>query len=482
MGPMSFSFKLSERRIIFITVDLLLLMFSVLLALGVWCYRGGKEFGIPFLVSQFHWFVFLPGLWLLINIATNAYRLESFGHIRKSMHTLFSAFVIIFLFYSLIYFFSPPQSLPRGVVLYHGSASFLLLMLWRSLYYRLALHPTFKRRVLILGAGDTGQMIGRMIEAQLDLHYELLGFVAEGSADAGRPTREKKEDGSSSDQPARSGRVLGTTRELVPLVKEHKISEIILAPESGLGDEAFRALLASQEQGVTIIPMPVLYEQMTGRVPSNHIGANWYVALPLNNPESEGFYPIFKRLLDIGVAFVGGTLFLLLFPIIYTAIRMDSEGPVFYSQVRIGKGGRFFRTWKLRTMIIDAEKTGEAVWAKSRDPRITRVGKWLRRARIDEFPQFLNILMGEMSAVGPRPERPEFVSELEKQIPFYRLRHGVKPGMAGWAMIHQDYAGTVEDVLVRLQYDLYYIKYQSIGLDLFILLQTFGKLLRLTGR
>ena len=467
--------KLSERRTIFILVDLSLLFVSVLFGLKVWAYRGGLDFRLPFMMAQAHWFIILPGLWLLVNIATNAYRLKIFTQIRKSFHALLISFMIIFFIYSLIYFFSLPNSLPRGIVLSHGAVSLLLMSFWRGVYPALTLRPSFKRRTLIVGAGKTGQLIGEMIQDHLDLHYDIVGFIDDAPEKTGQEVGLRPEG-------VRKIRVLGTSRDLVSMVLEHNVSQIVLAIKSGIKDETFQALLASQEQGITITLMPVLFEQMTGRVPIEHIGANWYFALPLNNLESEGVYPILKRLLDLLVAFVGGILFLIGFPLIYLAIRADSRGPVFYSQTRVGKGGRPFRTWKLRTMVIDAERPGEAVWAKAVDPRITRVGKWLRRTRVDEFPQFLNILKGEMSAVGPRPERPEFVSDLEKTIPYYRLRHAVKPGMAGWAMIHQDYAGTVEDVLIRLQYDLYYVKYQSIGLDLFILIQTFGKLLKLKGR
>jgi lipopolysaccharide/colanic/teichoic acid biosynthesis glycosyltransferase len=163
------------------------------------------------------------------------------------------------------------------------------------------------------------------------------------------------------------------------------------------------------------------------------------------------------------------------------AIVLDSWGPVFYLQERVGKGGRIFRTYKFRSMAPDAEQEG-AVWAQERDPRATRVGRILRATHLDEWPQFLNVLRGDMSVVGPRPERPEFVERFVEEIPIYRLRHTLKPGMAGWGLIRQGYAGTKEDVLVRLQYDLYYIKHQSLWLDLFIIVKTIVHALTLKGR
>jgi lipopolysaccharide/colanic/teichoic acid biosynthesis glycosyltransferase len=162
-------------------------------------------------------------------------------------------------------------------------------------------------------------------------------------------------------------------------------------------------------------------------------------------------------------------------------VRLDSDGPVFYRQTRTGKGGAAFLLWKLRTMRVDAEREGPQ-WAGASDPRVTRVGRWLRRTRLDELPQALNVLRGDMSVVGPRPERPEFVTRLAQTIPFYRARHAVRPGITGWAAVQQGYAGSDEEALIRLQYDLYYIKHQSVLLDAYILLRTVTTVLRLRGR
>jgi exopolysaccharide biosynthesis polyprenyl glycosylphosphotransferase len=188
-----------------------------------------------------------------------------------------------------------------------------------------------------------------------------------------------------------------------------------------------------------------------------------------------------KRAMDIVLASLGLLLMAPFFPLIALAIYLDSPGPIFYTQERVGERGRVFRVYKFRSMVPDAEK-GRAVWARENDPRVTRVGRFLRKTHIDEFPQFLNILKGEMSAMGPRPERPEFVEELAKEIPFYRVRHAVKPGMAGWALVKYGYASSKEDALLRLQYDLYYIKHWSPWLDLVILLKTVVDTLTLRGR
>jgi exopolysaccharide biosynthesis polyprenyl glycosylphosphotransferase len=255
-----------------------------------------------------------------------------------------------------------------------------------------------------------------------------------------------------------------------------------LAITHNLSNELFRAVLDAQEWGVEIVLMPVLYEQITGRVPVEHIGDNWYAALPLGHASASGLSGILKRGFDIAFSSLGLVLFGIALPFIAVAIRLDSPGAVFYSQRRVGQGGRIFTVRKLRTMVSDAERNGQAQWAAKNDPRVTRVGSILRKLHFDELPQFLNILRGEMSVVGPRPERPEFVAQLEKQIPFYRLRHAVKPGMAGWALTKADYVDSVDDARARVEYDLYYIKHQSFQLDLWILFRMVWHVLAFKGR
>jgi len=220
--------------------------------------------------------------------------------------------------------------------------------------------------------------------------------------------------------------------------------------------QLFKGLMDCQELGMRITLVPLLYEEITGKVPVRHIGESWPAALPLGHASTGSLFSVCKRAMDVTISLLGLAALLVLFPLVALAIYVDSPGPIFYAQERVGKGGRTYRLVKLCTMVPDAERDGRAVWAREKDPRVTRVGRILRATHIDELPQFINILKGEMSVVGPRPERQEFVAELEKQIPFYRLRHAVKPGMAGWALVKHGYSSSVEDALTKLQYDLYY--------------------------
>jgi lipopolysaccharide/colanic/teichoic acid biosynthesis glycosyltransferase len=255
--------------------------------------------------------------------------------------------------------------------------------------------------------------------------------------------------------------------------------EIILAITRDLQGEMIRALLSCQRFGVQVTLMPALYEQIGGRVPIQHIGDHWYAALPLDHPGVGGTYPIIKRALDILGASIGLAVYAPLFPIIALAIYVDSPGPIFYRQERVGKGGRIFRLVKLRTMVRDAEKDG-AVFAAEGDPRVTRVGRVLRKTRLDEFPQLINVMLGEMSLAGPRPERPEHLRQLEKEIPFHRMRHAVRPGITGWAQVHYGYIASVEDARIGLEYGC--AASPPLWLDLVIILKSVGQMLRFRGR
>jgi len=256
---------------------------------------------------------------------------------------------------------------------------------------------------------------------------------------------------------------------------------IVLSITHNVSGELYQVLTDSLQQGVEVVPMPLLHEQITGKVPVEHIGDHWSVAMPLEQLGTRLIWHAGKRIFDIFWSSLGLLLLGLLYPFIALAIKLDSEGPILYTQKRMGQGGKQFRVFKFRSMVKDAEKD-QAVWATIDDTRVTRVGRILRRTHIDEFPQFWAIFKGEMSVVGPRPERPEFINELAEEIPFYRVRLAVKPGMAGWALIHQGYGASKDDSLIKLQYDLYYIKHQSIWLDVYILWRTFIDALTFRGR
>jgi len=454
---------MKQRRLVLALIDLLFVNAAVVIALAVWALRGDKDLR-DLLTTQAYWFGLLSVLWLCFEYLSGLYDLRIVAQLRATIRALAQTFLLVLIAYLLI-FFSMPTELPRGIVVYHGVAAMTLIALWRGAYIRVA---PFRRRALIVGAGDAGREIARVIRSQFQTHYDIIGFVDDDALKQG--------------QRIEGLNVLGTRADLTRLVQEHRVAEIILAITRALSDDLFAALLDAQELGVDIEPMPLVYEEVTGRVPVRYIGDSWYVALPLRHASSEGLYGALKRVFDVTIALIGLSVFALMLPFLALAIKLDSPGAVFYAQPRVGQGGRIFRVLKLRTMVRDAEPNGQAVWAARNDPRVTRIGKILRRLHLDEVPQFWNVLRGEMSIVGPRPERPEFVAQLEKQIPFYRLRHAVKPGLAGWAIAHADYVDSVEDARLRVEYDLYYIKHQSLGLDVWILFRALGHVLAFKGR
>ena len=473
---MKLPLQLAERRVLLIVVDLAMAALAVLFALWIWTLRDPRlSFSLPFILSQIHWFLILTALWLLSASLNDFYNLRLAADLRSVWLVLLRITGLVFLIYVAAYFVSPRQSLPRGVVLYHCAATFGSVGAWRTIYGVLLGRPFFRRRAMVIGAGQAGRAIVQAIEENLPSEYQLVGYI--------------------DDDPSKQGQVIegvpiiGSRWDMLSLVKEKDVSEIILASSARsltvaahtVHGELIRAIMDCQEQGVQITLMPLLYEEITGRVPVEHVGDDWSLVLPLDHAASGSFWPFFKRTLDILISGMGLIILALLFPILALAIHIDSPGPIFYTQERVGKGGRIFRLFKFRSMIPSAEESG-AVWAEENDPRVTRVGRFLRRTMIDELPQIINVLRGEMSIVGPRPERPIFAHQLADQIPFYRARHAVKPGMAGWALVNYGYSSSVRDALVKLQYDLYYIKHQSIYLDLLILSKTIGAMISFKGR
>ena len=460
--------RISERKLLLVSIDLLLVNGAVLFALRVWTLRDPRlNFSPEFILSQTHWFLILTALWLLLASLGDFYNLRLAANLHSVWLVLFRITALVFLIYVAIYFLSPRQLLPRGIVLYHSAATLVLVGIWRTIYGVLFGRAFFRRRAVVIGAGQAGQTIVQAIEENLPSQYQLVGYI--------------------DDNPAKRGQVIegipviGSRWDLLPLVKEKGVSEIILAITHTVHGELIQAIMDCQEQGVQISLMPLLYEEITGRVPVEHVGDDWSLVLPLDHAAIGSFWPFVKRTMDIFISGLGLIVLTLLSPILALAIYIDSPGPIFYTQERVGKGGRTFCLFKFRSMIPNAEESG-AVWAEENDPRVTRVGRFLRLTMMDELPQLINVARGEMSVVGPRPERPIFADQLAKQIPFYRARHAVKPGMAGWALVNYGYSSSVRDALVKLQYDLYYIKHQSIYLDLLILAKTVGAMISFKGR
>jgi len=461
------SLPFSERRVLLLVGDALAINGAVLAALYLWAWTGASAFTLGFVRARWYWFPILTALWWFLTFLGDLYDVSIASRRFEVTRRIGMVAAGLLIAYLAAYFFLPRDALPRLFILFFVMISLIDTLLWRWTYATVFTLPPFRCRVLIVGAGWAGNTIAKVLAEHSDTDYHVIGFVdddprKQGVEVAGFP-------------------VLNDSRDLVALVQARRIEKIVLAITHFMRGDLFQALMDCGTSGIHIVRMPVLYEQLTRRVPIEHIGRNWIIEA-MNGLSALGRLALWaKRLSDIFLGLIGTLVFLILLPFIALAITLDCPGPIFYRQARLGRGGRPFRVWKLRTMVPNAEDDGKAQWAKEDDDRITRVGKLLRKTRLDELPQVLNVLRGEMSIIGPRPERPEFIAELQEQIPFYRTRLCVKPGLTGWAQVHYGYGNSVEDALVKLQYDLYYIRHWSLWLDLCILFKTVGVVLQCKG-
>lgn len=366
--------------------------------------------------------------------------------------------IIVSLGFSLVVLSSLYYSIPA--VMYGRGILVLALLIFGSMQfichfgYRLCVKFSgFARKILILGVGPLAEHVGEIIPATDD-NYILSGYVKCADEQPHVP----------------EGTILGNMDGLFETVKREKADKIVVSLSERRGIFPLRDVMACKLSGIEVVDAPSFYEQVTGKLLLESITPSWFIF-------SEGFKittlrRITKRIMDVACATLGLAMTLPLFPFIALAIKIDSSGPIFFRQLRLGEKEKIFQLYKFRTMRVDAETGTGAVWAQKNDPRVTRLGAFLRKSRIDELPQLFNVLRGDMSFVGPRPERPEFVEKLKEVIPYYSERHIVKPGVTGWAQVSYPYGASVEDALEKLRYDLYYIKKTSLVFDLVIILET----------
>lgn len=459
----------SERRVLLTIGDMAATLASVALALLLWAYNAHAAYTAEFIMSQWHWFAIMPALWLVLAESNDYYNLRVSARLRSSFLRLIAIMSELLVIYLIIFFLSPIGSLPRRFVLYYAVISLALTGVWRGCRLFLIGWTGFHRRVLVVGTGKATQMICDALKNEAYADYLVVGQVS-SVFDQGIPGSQLVP-------------TLGTGAELPDLVMRHGASELVMAYINEIPPDVFEGAMTCYERGVEIIPATVLYEQITGRVAIEHVGEHlWTMVLPVARPTlALTVYAVVKRLLDCIIAAIGLALFCFMLPMLALAIKLDSRGPVFFSQQRLGRAGRVFVAFKLRSMVVGAESTSGPRWANANDRRVTRVGRVMRKLRLDEAPQLLNVLRNEMSLVGPRPERPEFIHQLSQEIPYYRTRLAVKPGLTGWAQVRYRYGSSVEDAWRKLQYDLYYIRHQSLVLDVSIILRTIGTVLLMRG-
>jgi len=376
---------------------------------------------------------------------------------------IFISLVISFAVLSAVYYFAPQLELSQRVMIVVLSMFGCMQWLWH-LYYPLLLKVFgITQRVLILGVGPMARKLEESIAAS-DHSYVLAGYV--------QPT------GEAVAVPAM--RILSPIEGLLETAIKENVKKIVISLGERRGVLPVKELLQARFRGIQVVDAASFHEELTGTLLVKNINPGWFVysgGFCLN-----AFKRMVKRLTDVVLSLIGICMTAPLLPLIAFAIKLDSPGDALFSQIRLGEDEREFKLYKFRTMGQDAEKLTGAVWAQKDDCRITRLGKFLRKSRLDEIPQLFNVLKGDMALVGPRPERPEFVEQLKEIIPYYSRRHSLKPGVTGWAQVKYPYGASIDDSHEKLKYDLYYIKHYSLLLDCMIILETITVVLFGRGR
>lgn len=371
---------------------------------------------------------------------------------------------VSFILLAVLYYFIPDLFIGRGILLINLSLIAVISINWRIFYNYLMATSRFGQRILVIGTSALAINIVKMVLQKKDAGFQVVGFISYDHERVGTPL-------------VNPG-IIGDHSNIIELVKKEKIDRIIVALEERRGKFPAPELLACKMSGISVEDGLQFYEHLTGRLQVEHLKPSFLIF-------SEGFRnskpSLFaKRITEVSLSLIMVFLLSPLMALIALLIKIDSRGPIFYKQERSGWNGKVFRLIKFRSMAQDAEANG-AVWAKVKDDRVTRVGRFLRSSRLDELPQLINVLRGDMSFVGPRPERPCFVEELRKKIPYYDQRLAVKPGITGWAQIRFPYGASVEDAREKLKFDLYYVKNMSFLFDLMIIFETVRVVLLVRG-
>lgn len=456
-------FEVSERKILLRIIDLVMVFFAIYL-LTLYPEFEYIQFNRENLVS-----LVLLGLYIQVfGTIFEIYDLQKASRIDTTFRNLVIAVSTVVLFYLLTPILSPYLPEQRIQILYFYLAILLSILLWRLVYINLIESPRFYKRVLLVGEVANVDGLIKALQKS-DPNYKIVGFI------------------NSEPSNAESIRFKGLkefeAKDFLYVIEKERISEILVASfnTDAIISEVYHDLILLLERGFKIREYTQVYEELLQKVPIQFVGKDFYKYFPFSRSNENKLYIAFQRAFDIVFSVIGLVVGVLLLPFILLGNFLGNKGPLFYSQERIGKNSKPFKILKLRTMVTNAEKDG-VKWAQKNDKRVTAFGKFLRRSRLDEVPQFINVLIGEMSIIGPRPERPFFVHELARVIPFYETRHIIKPGLTGWAQVNTRYGASIDDSLTKLQYDLYYIKHRSVFLDFNITIKTLSTILYYRGQ
>jgi exopolysaccharide biosynthesis polyprenyl glycosylphosphotransferase len=456
-------FEISERKILLRICDVISVLLVLHLLGTIFDFNYFKI--TPF---SFFWTLILSLYILFFGTVFEMYNLQVASNQYQVTRSIVLTSSTTVLFYLLTPFFSPALPENRLQIVLFFFAVLVSLLIWRIIYVKFFASTRFFKKVIIIC--DKEELSELVMGLQnVDPNYKIEGYI-------------------NSDTKNKNGFEFSSIKyidlqNIENFIAENAISEIVVASQktSGITVELYGKLMHLLEAGFSIREYTQVYESITQRIPVQYVSRDFYKYFPFSRSNHNKLYLIFGRLLEILFSITGLLCLILVTPFIVIGNAIGNKGPLFYTQERVGQNGKVFNIYKLRSMVINAEKEG-AVFAKVNDQRITYFGKFLRKSRLDEVPQFINVLKGDMAIIGPRPERPVFVKEIAEFMPFYETRHVVKPGLTGWAQVNYSYGETLEDSLIKLQYDLYYIKHRSLFLDLNITVKTISTILFYRGQ
>jgi exopolysaccharide biosynthesis polyprenyl glycosylphosphotransferase len=455
--------EISERKILLKIFDVIFILLFLYIISSIFDF---KYFRIS--ASNFYWSILLAIYINIFGSVFEMYNLQVANNQFQIIRSIILTTSTTVLFYLLTPIYTPVLPSNRIQIVIFFITILTALLVWRIFYVKFLSTNRFLKKAILVCDKEQLQELKHDIEIA-DAHYKIIGFVNSDGDDSFKVKVKNVKNIKIS--------------EIEKFVKQNSISEIVIASQKtdGITTELYNQLIQLLEKGAVIKEYTQLYENITQRIPVHYVSRDFYRYFPFSRNNQNQLYLLGTRIFDVTFSIVGLLLGLLFFPIIILGNLIGNRGKLFYTQERVGKNGEVFSIYKYRTMVKNAEKDG-AVFTTTNDSRITPFGKFLRKSRLDEFPQFINILKGDMAIIGPRPERPIFVKEIAEIMPFYETRHVVKPGLTGWAQVNYSYGDSMKDSLVKLQYDLYYIKHRSIFLDINIIIKTLSTVLFYRGQ
>jgi exopolysaccharide biosynthesis polyprenyl glycosylphosphotransferase len=456
-------FEVSERKVLLKAFDVIFVLISLYIVSSIFTFNY-----FTFSKNNYYWTIFLAVYINIFGSVFEMYNLQVASNAFQVIKSIILTSCTTVLIYLLTPIYTPELPSNRIQIILFFIAVFAPLLIWRIFYVKfLASHRFVKNALLICDKNQLLELVSGLENA--DPHYKIIGFVNSDFED---------------NNEIKLNLIKNINLEdLENFVSNNSISEIVIASQKteGITVSLYNQLIRLLEKGFVIREYTQVYEAITQRIPVQYLSRDFYKYFPFSRSNQNHFYLLFIRITEIIFSILGLFIGFLFLPFIVVGNLIGNRGTLFYTQDRVGINGVIFKIYKYRTMVKNAETNG-AVFTTINDSRVTTFGKIMRKTRLDEFPQFLNILKGEMAIIGPRPERPIFVSEIAETMPFYETRHVIKPGLTGWAQVNYSYGDSIKDSLVKLQYDLYYIKHRSIFLDINIIIKTLSTVLFYRGQ